>query len=335
MRGSLLDHLACPSCGGRLAIVGSAAAEVVEGALACASCGASYPVVHGIPRFPTTADATLASVTARTQRTYSFTWMTFAEDQREKDSYRYTALIPPTLTSGAGKIGLDAGCGGGHDLRRMAAGGAEVIGFDLSDGVETAHRLTRHLPNVHVVQGDLNTPPFRPESFDFVYSFGVLHHLPDPTRGFRNLAHLLKPGGSLITYLYDDFGDRTAAERAALDAVRLGRRVTSRLPSPALYALCWLAAPVVWATCSVPASLLELVAPRLAGRIPFRHTVRWTVLASDLFDRFAPPVEWRFSREGVLALYRAAGLGDVTTCRYRGWVSWGCRPADVLVEDRA
>src|SRR5581483_4994994 len=92
-------------------------------------------------------------------------------------------------------------------------------------------------------------------------------------------------------------------------------------------ALCWAATPLVWATCSVPAALLAPFAPRVAARIPFRHTRRWAALASDLFDRFAPPMEFRYSAAGVRALYEAAGLTTVETRRHRGWVSWGRRPA--------
>jgi hypothetical protein len=65
--------------------------------------------------------------------------------------------------------------------------------------------------------------------------------------------------------------------------------------------------------------------PRFAERIPFRHTLRWNVLASDLFDRFAPPVEWRLSRDGVARLYDEAGFSKTETRRYRGWVSWGIK----------
>lgn len=329
MKPRLMDLLRCPDCqnGVRLAGTENGESEIVSGTLVCVKCRRRFPVIDGIPRFAVGADS---GTTRRMQRTYTFAWRRFGESSVtgawEKDSYRYTAMIPRELTHGAGKVGLDAGCGAGQDLLRMAEGGAELVGFDISGGVDTARRLTAHLPNVHVVQGDINRPPFRHDAFDFVYSFGVLHHLPDPAAGFRSLAQLLKPGGVLITYLYEDFSDRSALERAVLGAVRAIRHVTPRLPAPLLYALCCIAAPSVWASCSVPARLLRRLAPAVAGRIPFRHTLRWNVLASDLFDRFAVPVEFRYSRDGVRSLYERVGLAAVESQRYRGWVSWGWRP---------
>lgn len=173
MKSRLLDYLACPVCGGVFTIGGAAGRAVesgiVEGTLQCDGCSRAYPVVRSVPRLPLAGEHGLAAITERTRRTYTFTWRRFGEPAVaaawEKDSYRYSELIPAELTSGAGRVGLDTGCGAGHDLMRVADGGAEIIGFDLSDGVEVAQRLTAYRPNVHIVQGDLNRLPFRPGIF--------------------------------------------------------------------------------------------------------------------------------------------------------------------------
>jgi len=331
MRGNLLSFLVCPACQGELSLVNGAGRPDEEGRLVCDRCTSAFPIRRGIPRFAIPGSPRQSSVTERTRRTYTFTWRRVGqreiEEGWEKDSYRYEALLPDGLMSGKGKVGLDAGCGSGADLLRMAASGAQLIGVDLSEGVDIAARVTRHLSNVHVVQADIHRLPFRPGAFDFIYSFGVLHHLPDPSEGFRQLARLLKPGAPLVTYLYEDLSDRSRIERGALRMIRAIRGISSRLPAPALHVLCWLGVPVVWLCCSMPAHLLRDRFPRVAGHLPFRHTLRWPVLASDLFDRFAPPVEWRFSRDGVTNLYRHAGLDRVEIRRYRGWVSWGFKPA--------
>lgn len=326
----LLKHLACACCGGslRLAPEGQRESHAFdEGALECMACGASIPIRNGVPRFVDNGHHAASRTTQRTRQVYNFTWRRFGRreiaQRWEKDSYRYVQMIPRELMSGAARVGLDAGCGSGADLVRIAAGGAQLIGCDLSDGVEVAAQATAPLPNVLVVQADLQRLPFRPDTFDFIYSFGVLHHLPDPQEGMRRLAALLKPGGSLVTYLYEDFSDRSRVERAILNGLRVVRAMTSRLPLPWLFAGCWLLTPLVWLTCCLPARVLRAAWPQLVGRLPFRHTLRWPVVASDLFDRFAPPLEWRFSRTDVMWLYERAGLTHVEIRHYRGWVSWG------------
>ena len=330
MKARLLQYLACPACQHELTIQEQIAETLTDGILVCAGCGAQYPVRKGIPRFPIAGSDGESTITRRTSSMYRFAWDRFGkpgvEKSWEKDSYRFSSLIPPTMTTGAGRVGLDAGCGAGLDLLNVAKGGADIIGIDVSTGVDVAADLLRDCPNVHLVQGDLNAPPIRAGCVDFIYSFGVLHHLADTRAGFFNLVKLLKPGAPLITYLYERFDDRSRVEQAALSVVSGFRLATTRCPAGLLYALCWAAVPVIWLTCAVPARLLRNRAPTFAASLPFRHTVRWTVLASDLFDRFSPPVERRYSAEEVRQLYRDAGLVDVELHRYRGWVSWGSAP---------
>jgi SAM-dependent methyltransferase/uncharacterized protein YbaR (Trm112 family) len=328
MKTRLLNYLACPKCRAALEVEGGVATDTVdEGTLVCSSCRERFPVRNGIPRFPIAGDNRFAKITSRTREMYHYGWSRFGkpghEQPFEKDSYRFQALIPRELMSSAGRVGLDAGCGAGLDLAHIADGGAEIIGIDVSTGVDVANEQLRHRQNVHLVQGDLNAPPFKAGCFDFIYSFGVLHHLADTRAGFENLSRLLKAGAPLITYLYESFDDRSRTEQLALSVVGGFRKLTIRIPAAVLYGLCWLASPLVWLTCSAPARILAGPFPALAQRIPYRHTLRWNVLASDLYDRFSPPVERRFTEGQVRELYRGAGLGQVEVRWHRGWVAWG------------
>jgi SAM-dependent methyltransferase len=334
MQSQLINHLACPQCAGMFSVEqgADAAGMVEEGTLICRGCSARYVVRSGVPRL-LAPEAESLDATRKTRRVYNFTWRQFGDrevhDQWEKDSYAYSSLIPEGLLSGAGKIGLEAGCGGGADLLRLSAGGAMLIGFDLSEGVDVARRLTRGCRNVELVQGDLHNLPFKPGSLDFIYSFGVLHHLPDTQAAFVRLSRLLKPGAPLVTYLYEDRADRSWVDRALLGAVRAVRRVSSALPPRALHAACWAMMPAVWLLCSAPAGAVRRGWPDAAQRMPFSHTLRPRVLVADLYDRFAPPVESRFSERQVQELYARAGFEGVETRQYRGWVSWGFSPNHV------
>ena len=87
---------------------------------------------------------------------------------------------------------MQAAGSGRHAYFAATYGAREVVALDLSDAVEAARATCRALDNVHVVQGDLLRPPFRTGQdgggFDLVYSIGVLHHLPDPVKRFREPA---------------------------------------------------------------------------------------------------------------------------------------------------
>ena len=70
-----------------------------------------------------------------------------------------------------------------------------MVGVDISEAIESTRVNTQGMPNVHLVQADVYHLPFRPGVFDFAYSIGVLHHLPEPEKAFQCVVPLVKPGG--------------------------------------------------------------------------------------------------------------------------------------------
>ena len=88
-------------------------------------------------------------------------------------------------------------------------------------------RIPGHLENVHVVQADLFHLPLRPRSFDMVYSLGVLHHLPEPEAGFREILRYGKPGADVLVYLYWSLNDEPRWKKYLLSLVAMVRRVTT------------------------------------------------------------------------------------------------------------
>ncbi|MBI4240093.1 MAG: methyltransferase domain-containing protein [Candidatus Rokubacteria bacterium] len=353
MRSRLLDLLACPACRGRLvmALPSSPPAdrgrrgddEIQNGTLACTGCGAGYPVQEGVPCLLPGGDAgnggDAGRLRLRTARFYGYGWRHSSGNPRVAVGYEahfdMVAEEVPRQVFEQGVV-LDAGCGGGRDLRAMASRWPDIefVGVDLSEGVYTAQERVAGLPNAHVVRGDLLALPFGQGQFDTVYSYGVLHHTVNPAAGLAELVRVAKPGGRIVTYVYEDFshsrlGSRLVAMEHAV------RRMASRLPPGMLYTLCVLAAPLVFLGFTLPARVLRRLAITrpLAERLPFRHALTPRSLIGDLYDRFVP-VCYRFSREAIVGLYRDLGLAEVGTVRRRGWITWGCKRATPAARQR-
>ena len=107
-----------------------------------------------------------------------------------------------------GKDFLDAGCGSGEYSAWFASRGARVTGIDLSDGglKEARGYAAEHDLPIRFEKRSVLETGFPDESFDFVYSTGVLHHTPDPPGGFRELVRVLRPGGKILISLYNTAG---------------------------------------------------------------------------------------------------------------------------------
>jgi SAM-dependent methyltransferase len=104
----------------------------------------------------------------------------------------------------AGKRLLEVGCGMGTDLLQFARGGARVTGIDLTPrSVETSrHHITLYDQSGDFAISDAEILPFANESFDVVYSNGVLHHTPDTDAAVREIHRVLRPGGLARVMLY-------------------------------------------------------------------------------------------------------------------------------------
>lgn len=338
MKRRLLDFLRCLECGSPLRAEKPVyhperKEEIMGGALACTRCGHGYPVRAGVPNFLEGAHPH-----ARTRSSFGYLWSRSAErteipSRYHLDRMRESLRLPPLQG-----LVLDAGCGEGIDLVNAARdSGAELIGVELSDGgSRVSFQRGFWNPSVHVIQADLARLPFAPETFDFIYSYGVLHHMPEPPAGAGELVRVLKPGAGLAAYLYEDFSDRRGFWAWLLSATNRLRRLTPHLPHAVLYALCVAASPVVWLLFTVPHKVLRLfpAARELAEGFPFRQGTGPLSLVGDLYDRFSAPIEKRYSQESAVALLREAGLERLHAERNRGWMVSGHKPVPTQQNDQ-
>jgi SAM-dependent methyltransferase len=162
--------------------------------------------------------------------------------------------------------------------------------------------------------------PFRDRCFDGAYSYGVVHHTLDPESAVREIVRTLKTGGSLLLYVYEDFEFRSPPWRIALAAVNGIRGPISRLRPHNIRRFCALIAPAVYLSCTLPSKHF-----RWAARLPYpaRQNPTLRSLIPDLYDRFAAPIEARYSEGGARALLERAGCRVKAVVNRRGWMLWG------------
>lgn len=99
---------------------------------------------------------------------------------------------------------LEIGVGQGTDLSQFANAGAKCHGVDITENhlrLTAANFAYRGL-DASLIKSDATTLPFQDATFDCVYSFGVIHHIPEDQAVLREIFRVLKPGGTLLIGLY-------------------------------------------------------------------------------------------------------------------------------------
>jgi ubiquinone/menaquinone biosynthesis C-methylase UbiE len=99
---------------------------------------------------------------------------------------------------------LEIGCGCGSEAENFARAGAEYTAIDLTNAAISITQRRFQLAKLkgRFVQGDAENLPFADNSFDLVYSHGVLHHTPDTPRTIREIHRVLCSGGRAAIMLY-------------------------------------------------------------------------------------------------------------------------------------
>lgn len=273
-----------------------------ETELACAACGRRYPVLQDVPRFVDAQE--YAGSFGFQWKTYSRTQLDSENSHESEEGFRAkTKFTPEEL---CGKLVLDVGCGMGRFAEVASRWGGEVVGIDLSLAAEVARKNLAERPNVTILQADVFKLPFAEKSFDYIYSLGVLHHTPDCRKAFLELPKYLKPGGKIAVWLYDGYNKEFRCSD-------FYRRVTHRMPSRLLLAMCHIAVPIYYVHKVL--RKIPLIGRPMSALLHFmlptslHPKAEWRIL--DTFDWYSPRYQSRHTYEEVYGWFQEAGLENI------------------------
>lgn len=284
----------------------------MEGELRCLSCAAAFPISAGIPRFANLDQVELDKRATADNFGWQWQHFTHADDRYAEQLLGWIAPVTPEFFQD--KVVLEGGCGKGRHTELAARWGArEVIGIDLSIAVETAFAATRSLSNVHIIQADIFHLPLA-QKFDYAFSVGVLHHLPDPRGGFLSLASKVKPGGHVSAWIYGAENNEWITRW--VNPVR--ERVTSRMDQRKLLQLSKIPAAGLYLATKLIYGPLNKSASSLARHLFYNDYLNtlsrfgWREQHTIVFDHLVAPTSFYISREEFETWWRDLGAHDVT-----------------------
>ncbi|HVN19460.1 MAG TPA: methyltransferase domain-containing protein [Dongiaceae bacterium] len=268
----------------------------------CPGCGKKYPERSGVASFVDSgayADS------------FGFQWHRYNRTQLDNEQCREselhfrqrTGFRPEELK---GKLVLDVGCGMGRFAEVATRWGARVVGIDLSAAAQVAARNLGDRDFV-ALQADVFALPFAPESFDYIYSIGVLHHTPDCEAAVKTLPKFLKPGGHLAVWLYSGYNKWYRFSD-------FYRRFTNRMPPRLLHGVLSIVVPTLNAL-DTGLRIVPVVGKPLAGVVhhvfPVNRNPRREFRVLDTFDWYSPRYQSKHTYEQVFRWFESCGMEDL------------------------
>lgn len=213
----------------------------------------------------------------------------------------------------ADSVGLDAGCGSGRWSAEVARRVKHLHALDASaDALDVARRNLAEFRNVSFHHASIDEIPLPPQSLDFAFSLGVLHHVPDTQTALASIADKLKPDAPFLVYLYYAFDNRPSWYRLLWAPSNLLRGVISRSPHALRFAVSqMIAALVYWPLARLSALLERASMPVRNFPLSYYRDKSFYVMRTDAYDRFCTRLEKRFTRREIEAMLIRNGFHDV------------------------
>ena len=286
--------------------------------------------MRGVPRFASVGE--IEKDKAETAANFGWQWQHFTQEDEAYEDQFLGWIAPVNRDFFQDKVVLEGGCGKGrHTQLAVKFGARDVIGVDLSEAVETAFATTRHSPNAHIVQADIYHLPFA-RVFDYAFSVGVLHHLPDPRAGFKSLVSKLKSGGYMSAWIYGAENNEWITR--FVNPVR--ERLTSRIDPRVLLQLSKIPAALMFiATKTVYGPLNQ--SPRgasIARHLFYNDYLKsiagfgWREQHTIVFDHLVAPTAFYISREEFAEWWQEIGVHepDINWHNSNSWCGFGRVP---------
>lgn len=258
-----------------------------------------------------------AASAAGSPERFGYEWQTYAEMRPEYQEQfrRWTVHVSPQ--EWRGKRFLDVGCGmGRNSYWPMTYGAKSGLAIDLDERSLAAARQTLapfpavelRRQSAYAIDAD--------ESFDIVFSIGVIHHLEAPERALSTMVKAAKPGGKVLIWVYGRENNGLIVH--LLNPLR--RLLFSRLPVGFVHHLSLYPALTVWLALRLGLDSMEY--HRLLRRLSLRH------LRSIIFDQMLPKIANYWPREKVASMMQNSGLTDIRLAWVNevSWSAIGTKP---------
>ena len=234
------------------------------------------------------------------QYTFGEEWKTYNKilPQHHDEFKLYFDLIDlPAL--GSKRIG-DLGCGIGRWSYFLKDIAKEIVLIDFSESIFEARKNLSESDNMIFIMADVLNLPFQDDIFDFMFSLGVLHHIPSPA--LQSVRKLSRLAPEFLVYLYYALDNRGTLYKLIFYFINLIRQLICNITSPPARSI--LTEALMWSL-YVPIIFIGKILSMLgvsASKVPF-HSIYGHMnlgrIRQDVYDRFFTRIEQRVSKKEI------------------------------------
>lgn len=222
-------------------------------------------------------------------------------------------VAPLEVEGFAGKRIIDIGSGTGRIVKMLhMAGPQKIYAYEPSAAYEKLVQNTRDISDTVEYRKDLGEN-LRESDVDYVISFGVVHHIPEPDPTMRAAHRALRPGGKVVLWLYGKEGNELY-----LSLVEPLRKITTRVPHSTLKNLSVaLSHPLnlyIWLCRYLPLPMRRYMRDNVGKLSPIAKVM-------TIYDQLNPAYAKYYTRAEAIDLLARAGFKNIV-CRNRHGYSW-------------
>lgn len=237
----------------------------------------------------------------------------FDNEDIEQLGKEYFGFIDKLIINNKTSV-LDVGCGTGRWTKYLSSKVDCIEAIDPSKAIFYADKLLKDVNNVRLSIASTENIPFDDESFDFVMSVGVLHHIPDTQKAMMDCVKKVKKRGHFYVYLYYALDNRGLLFKSAFTISDLMRKLVSKLPTTLKKLVCDLLAFTIYLPfIYFGKGLKALGFKKFAKKIPLSsyQDKSLFIIRNDSLDRFGTSLEQRFTKDQVREMMEKSGLSNI------------------------
>jgi len=311
VKEEIFQILRCPHCKENINF------DKEKESLRCPKCNRNYKIKNGIVNFSD------ESFDNKTSENFGFSWSKFPDIYKKEKKDFLHWIYPVKKSFFNNKVVLDAGCGNGLHAKMASEFGAKAVaGIDIASSVKFARENTKNNDDIVILKANIYSMPFKKESFDYVYSIGVIQHLPDREKAIKALVSKVKKGGSLSLWVYGYEG--TSFVRLFIEPIR---KILNKLfPPKIIYIISFPFAVAFYIIsklfrifCKISAKLCKIFPLSdyfsYMGNFPFKYQF------NTVFDQLVAPRSYFFKKEELKNIFKDFNFNEITITS-RNKMSW-------------